>query len=149
MNCEKRMLEFPKLGHTFYNHETDNLNKKLKFVEMHAQKKDAVSNSSLPFVSEAPINLSKKCNISTEPRVELSGEEIRSVRFFDKVYCSTPTLQTQQAMIYDVNEIDLNDSLGEEMRSDNIVNENSTELPTEDWWDMACQISCLPCHSKT
>ena len=28
MNCEKRMLEFPKLGHTFHNQETDNLMKK-------------------------------------------------------------------------------------------------------------------------
>ena len=60
MNCEKRMLEFPKLGHTFYNQETDNMIKKSKFVQMHAQKRDAVANSSLPFVSEAPINLSKK-----------------------------------------------------------------------------------------
>ena len=59
MNCEKRMLEFPKLSHTFYNHETDNLIKKSKFVQMHAQKRDAVANSSVPFVSEEPINLSK------------------------------------------------------------------------------------------
>ena len=28
MNCEKRMLEFPKLGHTFHNQETDNMIKK-------------------------------------------------------------------------------------------------------------------------
>ena len=38
----------------------------------------------------------------------------------DKV-CSTPTLQVQQAVICDANEIDLNDSLGEEMRYDNTV----------------------------
>ena len=51
-------------------------------------------------------------------------------------------------MICDANEIELNDSLGKEMRSDSIVDENLAALPTEDWWDMACQISCLSCHSK-
>ena len=56
MNCEKHMLEFPKLSHTFYNQERDNLIKKSKFVQLHAQKRDVVANSSLPFVSEAPIN---------------------------------------------------------------------------------------------
>ena len=148
MNCEKRMLEFPKLDHTFYNQETDNMIKKSKFVQMHAQKRDAVANSSLPFVSEAPINLSKKRKLLAEARVDLTSEEIRSVRLFDKVCCSTPTLQTQQAVICDAIEIDLNDSLGEEMRSDNMVNENLAVLPTEDRWDMACEISCLSCHSK-
>ena len=59
MNCGKRMLEFPKLDHSFYNQETNNMIKKSKFVQMHAQKRDAMANSSLPFVSEAPINLSK------------------------------------------------------------------------------------------
>ena len=34
------------------------------------------------------------------------------------------------------------------MRSDNMVNENLAVLPTENWWDMDCQISCLSCHSK-
>ena len=51
-------------------------------------------------------------------------------------------------MICDINEIDLNDSLGEEMRSDSIVNENLAELPPEDWWGMAWQISCFSFHSK-
>ena len=132
MNCEKRMLEFPKLDHTFYNQETDNMIKKSKFVQMQAQKRDAVANSSLPFVSEAPINLSKKRKFLAEPRVDLTSEEIQSVRLFDKVCCSTPTIQTQQAVICDSIEIDLNDSLGEEMRSDNTVNENLAVLPTED-----------------
>ena len=148
MNCEKRMLEFPKLDHTFYNQETDNMIKKSKFVQMHAQKRDAVANSSLPFVSKAPINLSKKRKLLAEARVDLTSKEIQSVHSFDKVCCSTPTLQTQQAVICDSIEIDLNDSLGEEMRSDDMVNENLAVLPTEDWWDMACQISCLSCHSK-
>ena len=91
MNCEKRMLEFPKLSHTFYSQETDNTIKKSKFVQMHAQKRDAVANSSLPFVSETPINLSKKRKLFAEPRVDLTGEEIQSVRLFDKVCCSAPT----------------------------------------------------------
>ena len=133
MNCEKRMLEFPKLDHTFYNQETANMIKKSKFVQMHAQKRDAVANSSLSFVSEGPINLSKKRKLLVEPRVDLTSKEIQSVRLFDKVCCSTPTLQTQQAVICDSIEIDLNDSLGlgEEMRSDNMMNENLAVLPTE------------------
>ena len=90
-------------------------------------------NSSLPFVSGALANLSKKRKLFTEPRVDLTGKEIRSVRLFNKPCCSTPTLQTQQTVICDANEIDLNDSLGEEIRSDNVVNENLAELPIEDW----------------
>ena len=84
MNCEKRMLEFPKLGHTFYNQETDNMIKNSKFVQMHAQKRNDVENSSLPFVSEAPTNLSKKRKLLAEPRVDLTREEIQSVHLFDK-----------------------------------------------------------------
>ena len=34
------------------------------------------------------------------------------------------------------------------MRSDNMVNENLAVLLTDGWWDMACQISCLSCHTK-
>ena len=53
--------------------------------------------------------------------VDLTGEEIQSACLFDKACCSTPTLQTQQTVICDANESDLNDSLGEEMRSKNII----------------------------
>ena len=45
---------------------------------------------------------------------------------------NTPTVQAQQAVICDSNKIDSNDSLGEEMRSDNIINKNLAELPTEE-----------------
>ena len=130
MNCEKRMLEFPKLGHTFYNQETDNLIKKSKFVQIHAQNRDAVANSFLRFVSEVPINLSKKRKLLTEPLVDVTGEEIQSIRILDKA-CSTPTLHSQKTVICDANKIVLND-IGEGMRSDNIVNENLTELPIKD-----------------
>ena len=54
----------------------------------------------------------------TEPCADLTDKEIQSVSLFDKA-CSTPTLQTQQAVNCDANEIDLNNSLSEEMRSDN------------------------------
>ena len=60
----------------------------------------------------------------------------------------TMIMRAQQTMISDSNEIDLIDSLGEEMLSDNIATKNLTELLTEDRWDMACQISCLSCHSE-
>ena len=86
MNSKKRMLEFPKVGHTFYNQKTDNLIKKLKFVQMHAQKRDTVANSCLPFVLETSIKLSKRRKLLTEPRVDLTGEEIQSVRLFDVVH---------------------------------------------------------------
>ena len=65
---------------------------------MHAQERDAVVNPSLLFA----------CYGLTEPRVDLTGEEIQSVRLFDKA-SSTTTLQTQQAVICDANEINLND----------------------------------------
>ena len=94
MNCEKRMLKFPKLNHTFYNQETDNLTKKSKFVQIHTQKRDVVANSFLPFLSEAPINLSKKCKLLTEPRIDLTGAEIQSVRLFDKTCSSTDFTNT-------------------------------------------------------
>ena len=132
MNCENCMLELPKHDHTFCDQETDNMIKKSKFVQSHAQKRDAVVNSFLPFVSDASINLSKKRMLLTEPRFDLTGKEIQSVRLFDKACCSPPTLQTQQKVICNAKEIDFNDSLGEEMRSDNIVNENLEELSTED-----------------
>ena len=45
---------------------------------------------------------------------------------------NTPTIQAQQAVICDANKIDSNDSLGEEMPFDNIVNKNLAELPTEE-----------------
>ena len=67
------MLDFPQLGHTFYNQETDNLIKKSKFVQMHGQKRDAVANYCLTFVSEALINSSKKRKLLTEPRADLTG----------------------------------------------------------------------------
>ena len=51
-------------------------------------------------------------------------------------------------MICDANETDLNDNLKEEMCSDSIVTKNLQELPTKDWWNMVCQISCLSCHSE-
>ena len=117
MNCEKRMLEFQKLGHAIHNQATDDLIRQSKFVLMHAQKRDAAANSYLPFVSEAPTNLSKKRKLLTEPRVDIPGKEIESAHLFDKA-CNAPTLETQEAEIYDANEIDLNNSLGEEMRSD-------------------------------
>ena len=100
---------------------------------MLAPKRDAVANSYLPYVSEAPINLSKKRKLLTETGVDLTGEKIQRVRLFDKTCRSTPTLQAQQTVICDANKIDLNDNLGEEMRFDNIVNENLAELPTKDW----------------
>ena len=56
-------------------------------------------------------NWSKIRKLLAEARVVLTSEEIQSVRLFDKVCCSTPTLQTQQAVICDSIEIDLNDSL--------------------------------------
>ena len=52
---------------------------------MHAQKKEAVANSFLPFVFEVPINLSEKRKLLTQPRVDFSGGKIQSVLFFDKV----------------------------------------------------------------
>ena len=69
-NYEKRMLEFPKLGHTFHNQETNDLITKLKFVQMHGQTGDAAANSTLSCVSEAPINLSKKRKLLTKLRVD-------------------------------------------------------------------------------
>ena len=75
------------------------------------------------------------------------NKEVQSVYLSDNA-CSTPTLPEQGAVICDANEIDLNDNLGEEMRSDNIVNENLVQLPTEHSWIMACQISCLSCRSE-
>ena len=95
------MLEFSKLSHTFYSQETDNLIKKSKFVQMHVKKRDAAANSSLPLVSEAPIDLSKKRNPLTEPRVDLTGEDIQSVHRFDKACCCTQTIQTQLVVICD------------------------------------------------
>ena len=56
------MLEFPKLGHTFYNQETEKQpDQKIKIATNACAKKgDAVENSSSPFVPEAPTNLLKK-----------------------------------------------------------------------------------------
>ena len=112
---------------------------------MHARKRDVTANSSLSFVFETPINLSKKHKFLTETSFDLTGKEVQSVRSSQKA-SSTPISHVQQAVICDPNEIDLNDSLGEEMLFDNIVNENLAELAAKDWWDMAWEISCLSCH---
>ena len=104
MNCEKRMLKFPKLGYTFYNQETDNLIKKLKICTNACVKKRCCGKFFLILCFRRAYKLVE--NTQAFGRTE----EIQSVRLFDKA-CSTPTSQTQQAVICDANEIDLSDSL--------------------------------------
>ena len=113
MNCEKRVLEFPKLSLTFYNQETDNMSKNQNLYK--CMRKREMLWQILPhlFFRSACKFVKKKRKLLAEPPVDLPGEEIQSVRHFDKVCCSTPTLLTQQAVICDSNEIDLNDSLGQ------------------------------------
>ena len=91
--CEKRMLKFAKLGHTFCNQQTDNLIKKSKFVQMHARNRDAVANSSLSFCFKSSYKFVEKPQAfdRIEWSVDLTGEEIQSVRLFDKA-CSILTL---------------------------------------------------------